>query len=475
MDRPELGAYVEPMPHPSADPDAQSRAATPDTAFIPRGNWRRSWSRGSRGSSALLLAFVAVALIGNVFLMWQTIAAERSQREQADRTNSVLMALRDISRTVTNAETGQRGYFITLDRRYLAPYIAAREQYRPNLARLRTLIGPDVSPRQRELIEEIDQLNEAKFAEMGETIADVQAGNLLEARRRILTDEGQDVMERLRRAVAELQAIEATSFNQARDEAIASEARIVPALIAMLLFILVALVLGLLQVVRTADAEARAANARELGLARDRADLLARELNHRVKNLFAVVLAIVKMTGRDAPEAKSTVERIAQRIHALLTAHDVTQGASAHRSAPLAELIETAIKPYRSEENRCRIEGPPVELPEHQVVPLGLVLHELTTNAVKYGAWAHPGGELAVCWTHTNGQLALDWRETCALPEASATQPATPPADWGAAASDRRGFGTTLIDGSARQLGGTIEREFRPDGIAVRINFPLGA
>ena len=65
-----------------------------------------------------------------------------------------------------------------------------------------------------------------------------------------------------------------------------------------------------------------------LAEARDRADLLARELNHRVKNLFAVILAIVQMSGKDAPEAKPVVDSIADRIHALLTAHEVTQGAA---------------------------------------------------------------------------------------------------------------------------------------------------
>ena len=92
--------------------------------------WNRGrWNRGPRLPSLLLLGFVAAALIGNVVLMWQTISAERTQREQANRTNSVLLALRDVSRTAVNAETGQRGYFITVDRRYLGPYIAAREQY----------------------------------------------------------------------------------------------------------------------------------------------------------------------------------------------------------------------------------------------------------------------------------------------------------------------------------------------------------
>ncbi len=393
--------------------------------------------------------------------MWQTISAERSQRDQATRTNQVLLALRDISRTAVNGETGQRGYFITLDRRYLAPYIAANEQYRGNLARLRTQMGEPLSPNQAALLAEIERLNDAKFAELGDTVHTIESGNLIEARRRILTDEGQDVMERLRRAIVALEAIELSSFNQARDEAIASEARIIPTLIGLLILIVLALGLGLLQVIHAADAEARAAGAQELALARDRADLLARELNHRVKNLFAVVLAIVKMSGRDSPEAKPAVDRIAARIHALLIAHDVTQGNSVRRSANLAELIETALKPYASAENRSIVAGPPVDLPERQVVPLGLVLHELATNAVKYGAWLPPGGEIAVHWTCEDRILRLAWRERRDRPEA---QPAK---------EGRRGFGSALIDGSARQLGGTIERSVDPAGLSVRIEFPL--
>lgn len=420
------------------------------------------WRRGPGLSTLLLLGLVAAALIGGVTLMWQTILSERSQREQATRTNAVLMALRDISRTAVNAETGQRGYLISLDRRYLAPYVVARQQYRGNLVRLRTLMTPDLSPRQADLLGQIDSLNAAKFAELDESVALIRAGNLLEARRRVLTDEGQEVMERLRCAVAEMEAIELQAYQLASRQAEAAEAQIVPLLIALLLFILLALGLGLMQVVRTADAEARAANAAELQRAHDQAALLAQELNHRVKNLFAVVLAIVKMTGRDEPQAKPVVDRIAERIHALLTAHDVTQGASARRSAQLLDLVDTALRPYRSETNAGRIDGPAVDLPEPMIVPLGLVLHELATNAVKYGCWSRPGGRLDVTWQHGAGRLTLLWQEL--------SGPGGAPVG---ASGGRRGFGSTLIDGSARQLGGTIEREFTSAGILIRIDFPL--
>lgn len=419
------------------------------------------WRKGPHQRSLLLLAFVAAALIGGVVLMWQTIDAERAQRAQAARTSAVLLALRDVSRITVNAETGQRGYFITLDRRYLAPYVAAREQYRATLARLRAQIGGDLTQQQEDLLKEIEHLADARFAELDETVSEIGSGNLLEARRRILTDEGQDVMERLRRAIAGLERIEIEHLTHAQREATESEARIIPTLSVLLVFIVMALALGLAQVIHTARTEALAASASDLAVARDRADLLARELNHRVKNLFAVVLAIVKMTGRDRPEAKPVVERIAQRIHALLVAHEVTQGTSAQRSASLADLVAMALGPYRSDENVADCTGPDVRLPESAVVPLGLVLHELTTNAVKYGAWASPGGRLQVYWSVVGGRLRIDWDETLAEPLADEAAP------------HARGFGSSLIEGSARQLGGTIDRQFRPEGLSLRIEFPL--
>lgn len=426
---------------------------------------RAARRHGPRLPILLLLGFVATALFGALALIWQTVDAERAQRVQSARTDAVLVAVRDIMRTATNGETGQRGYLITLDRRYLAPYLAAREQYRPNLRRLHELIGDQPTPRQRDLLDEIDTLSEAKFAELGDSVSLIAAGNLAEARRLVLTGEGQELMERLRRAVHELEQIEVTALQHSSIRAEAAESRILPLLAGLLLLILVALGLGLVQVIRAADAEARAEGAAELALARDQAALLARELNHRVKNLFALVLAIVRMSGRGAPpEAAAVVDRVTERINALLNAHEVSQGSAPNRSARLGDLVETALRPYRSAEHEAVIEGPVVDLPERAVVPLGLVFHELATNAVKYGAWSQPGGTVVVLWETDGGHLRMEWQErTPGAPLPDAAEPA------------HRGFGSTLIDGSARQLGGTIDRRFTPEGVVVRIDLPLGA
>ncbi|MBW8783218.1 MAG: sensor histidine kinase [Novosphingobium sp.] len=140
----------------------------------------------------------------------------------------------------------------------------------------------------------------------------------------------------------------------------------------------------------------------------------------------------------------------------------MTQGENGGVTARLDGLVETVIAPYRSENAHCTIEGPSVALSERQVVPVGLVLHELVTNAVKYGAWSQPGGDIAIRWELAGDKphrLRLEWREHCdQAPEPS---------------NGKRGFGSMLLQSSARQLDGEWTRELEDDGIAVTLSFPL--
>jgi len=419
-----------------------------------RGSARRAFVR--RGN-LVAFALVAASLLGAVLLIFQTVEAERSERAQARRTSEVLAELVNINRAVLNGETGQRGYLITNDRRYLGPYRAAREQYGPALERLRTLVEVDATARQRELLDQVENLTASKFSEMSDSVALVEAGQVIEARRAVLTDEGQEVMNRLRLSLRELERTEEQQLAQATADTAAAEGRVVPLLIALSALLLIALALGYRLVGRAARADAEAAQAELIAEARDRADLLARELNHRVKNLFAVILAIVRMSGKDAPDAKPVVDSIADRIHALLAAHEVTQGSSGTAGASLRVLIETAIRPYLSSERRAELDGPEVTLTTRKITPLGLVLHELATNAVKYGCWSS-GGRLTVEWREAGGQLELDWDEEHA---GEAKEPT------------RTGFGSLLMTSAARQLRGTIERTFTPEGVRIAMRFPL--
>ena len=409
----------------------------------------------ARSGNLLAFALVAGSLVAAVLLIFQTVEAERSERAQARRTSEVLAELVNINRAVLNAETGQRGYLITFDQRYLGPYRLAQEQYGPALGRLRTLVGDSATPRQSELLDQVENLTNSKFAEMAESVALVGDGQLLEARSQVLTDEGQEVMERLRASLRELEAIEENQLDVATVDTARAEGRVVPLLVALSALLLIALALGYRLVGRAARADAEAEQAALVAEARDRADLLARELNHRVKNMFAVILAIVRKSGKDAPEAKPVVDSIADRIHALLAAHEVTQGSAG--GASLRMLIETAIRPYLSSERKAGLDGPDVVLPARNVTPLGLVLHELTTNAVKYGCWSS-GGKLIVEWRLVGDQFELDWREQH---PGDIEQP------------ERAGFGSLLMTSAARQLRGTIERRFTPEGVHIAMRFPL--
>ena len=409
-----------------------------------------------RWPNAAMSLVIFALMIAVVYLVYQTLSSERDEREQSRLTASVLAELQQVEVAALNAETGQRGYLITLDRRYLASYEEGSEQIEPTLRRLRALLKGQTTVRQEELLDQIDALARAKFDEMERSVLLVQDGRLLDARRAVLSDEGQEAMERLRRAIEEMRLIERDILAAQAAETARLEARILPLLGGLIILILIAILLGARLVSRAARAEAEAAQAAAVVEARDRADLLARELNHRVKNLFAVVLAIVQMSARDKPEAKPVTDSISERIRALLTAHEVSQGALETQVASLEALVDTSLAPYRSASQTATIGGLEVLVPAKRITPLGLVFHELTTNAVKYGAWAN-GGTIDVSWDRKDDRVVLVWKES-GVPIAGEPE--------------RQGFGSLLMNSAARQFGGSVTRDFTPDGLVVTIDLP---
>lgn len=417
----------------------------------------------------LVLGAMAGAILGAVLLLLSTGAAERAERNQVERLGDVLLMLDRIERAALSAESAQRGYYITLDTRYLKPYRTSRRDAETAMERLARSIDTRMTDEQRaEFVAIEDALND-KFAELDQTIGQVERGQLRDARRQILEGEGYDAMQRLTAAIDRLAQIENRLLDEQSARAQAAEARILPLLGLLLLLLVSAIVLGAVLVARTAQAETEAAQARELEVARDRANLLAQELNHRVKNLFAMVLAIIQMSAREATDVTAYKDRISARIHALLTAHEVTQGhgTAADRlnrqgGASLRALVEATVEPHVSQDKRLVLEGDDVAIDRVQVTPLGLVLHELATNAVKYGCW-RDAGELAVRWTRKGDMLHLDWQEDWdTAHQESGEQPA----------QSQGGFGSTLMIGAARQMGGEIERTFGPRGVTVSIAFP---
>jgi two-component sensor histidine kinase/CheY-like chemotaxis protein len=192
--------------------------------------------------------------------------------------------------------------------------------------------------------------------------------------------------------------------------------------------------------------------------AEERQALLAREVDHRARNALAIIQAIVRLTrARTIADYKSTVEG---RIMALARAHTLLSE-SRWRGADFDTLVADELAPYRAEYgDRIVAIGPPVSLQPITAQTLALSLHELATNAAKYGALSTAEGTLTVSWELRAGRLAVLWRESgVRLGEPQAAQ---------------QGFGLRLISTSVeQQLGGKANFEWTPAGLRCDIVVPL--
>jgi two-component sensor histidine kinase len=189
-------------------------------------------------------------------------------------------------------------------------------------------------------------------------------------------------------------------------------------------------------------------------------DLLLGELRHRVKNLLGVVLALARQTEAVGRTGEEYREAFLGRFEALVQAHALTSAEEG--DGDLHGLVSSSLRPYTADPTMITVApGPAVTLALGQVLPLALILHELATNAIKYGALSAPRGRVEVDWEvdPDERRLRLHWRELGGPPVKS-------PA--------RRGFGSRLIDFAAtRELGGTAELTFAPDGLTATIEIPL--
>jgi PAS domain S-box-containing protein len=190
--------------------------------------------------------------------------------------------------------------------------------------------------------------------------------------------------------------------------------------------------------------------------------LLVNELNHRVKNTLTIVQSIAAQTMRGADVSDRARSAFETRLAALAAAHDLLT-TERWESASLRQVIEKAGRGCGATGGRLRIEGPEIRLQPRTAVSVAMAVHELCTNAVKYGALSNETGTVTIRWD-TSGQegeerLRLVWQE-------SGGPPVTPP--------DRRGFGTRMIErGLASDLGGTARIAFEPAGVLCTIEAPL--
>ena len=200
-------------------------------------------------------------------------------------------------------------------------------------------------------------------------------------------------------------------------------------------------------------------------------ELLLKEMDHRVKNLFAIVSGVVSLSARSSSTPQDMASTVQGRLDALASAHSMIRvskpGSGMKLDSTLEVLVRTILAPYAepaattSETDiRVMIEGPIVPIGGEAVTSLALFLHELATNAAKYGAFSKAGGSVHISWVVDQGKLSLSWQERGGPPIDSAPQ--------------REGFGSLLARRSVNgQLRGKLEFDWDPLGLAVNLSAAL--
>jgi two-component sensor histidine kinase/PAS domain-containing protein len=186
---------------------------------------------------------------------------------------------------------------------------------------------------------------------------------------------------------------------------------------------------------------------------------IAAELNHRFKNMLSLVQSLAAQTVRSSETLENFNDAFSGRLQALASAHDLlTQ--TRPSGIGLSELVTSILAPFRSRDERIKASGSQIALPADAVILLAMALHELTTNAVKYGALSNATGHVDIAWRlveQNRSHVELTWQES------------------GGPTVRRRaaGFGTKLIDRVLRDLGAKTEIKFDPQGLRCTVAFPL--
>ncbi|WP_349367415.1 HWE histidine kinase domain-containing protein [Salinarimonas sp.] len=199
--------------------------------------------------------------------------------------------------------------------------------------------------------------------------------------------------------------------------------------------------------------------AREREAARARQDVLIAELDHRVKNTLATIQSLVKYSAASAASLEAFTRTVQMRLHAMARTHDLLTRAR-WEGADLAQIVETESAPYGGR-NRVRLDGPPAVLKPKTALSLSLAMHELATNAAKYGALSVSEGWVDVSWGVKPDceRLVLVWKER------GGPRVEPPP---------RRGFGRTLLERSvAYEIDGRVTLDFAPEGLTCTAEIPV--
>ncbi|MEP4196516.1 MAG: HWE histidine kinase domain-containing protein [Aliishimia sp.] len=205
---------------------------------------------------------------------------------------------------------------------------------------------------------------------------------------------------------------------------------------------------------------------KEVHRVNEKAEHARRELGHRVQNLFAVTQSLVRLSKRFYPDDPARVlADMTGRIDALARANAVLQSSRNVDEFSLRDFIDNLLSPYRPENtDRLHIEGPDVFVRARLITSLGLFFHELSTNAVKYGAFQNTDASMTLVWTlkttPTSRRLSFTWTETLPQDTVFDTDAST-------------GFGSVILKTSVSQLDAEFQRDLKPGGLVISLSFDI--
>lgn len=230
-------------------------------------------------------------------------------------------------------------------------------------------------------------------------------------------------------------------------------------------FFVIGIDLGLLQLLLFAYA-AQVRAREELTRNMQMQQLVSDEVDHRLKNLLATTSGLVALSQRHATTPQQLGTQLRQRIQAMGHSISLLRGSPHGGSADIREVMLAATEPLGvTEGERLAVEGPKLDLNGTTIVPLSLIMHELVTNALKYGALSADGGRIRVTWRHVEPDAAAAGETGARMIELVWREQGGPPV----AIPSTQGFGTDLIQRMAGSFGGESSLVYAPDGLVVRI------
>jgi two-component sensor histidine kinase len=201
--------------------------------------------------------------------------------------------------------------------------------------------------------------------------------------------------------------------------------------------------------------------------ARAQQEVLLREINHRIKNLFSVTAGLISLSARSSADVHELAEDLRSRLQALARAHDLTlpdlsDRANNRAATTVVALVKAILAPHEhAQASRIAITGSDAPLSGNALTSFALLLHELTTNAAKYGALSVPSGQLVIDIATDDEQIRIGWVERGSPPSTDEVA--------------REGFGTVLEKAALKGMGGTISRDWKSEGLSLSLKIPIAS